>query len=185
MRRDARALSAKDHFAAMVFAQLTYRESLRDIEACLGSRWRLLYRSGTRGEVKRCNFAYANEHRGWRLFAKVATVLMSWARRLYHDQPTDLVLQADLFALDATLIELSSAFFPWARCRRNHKAMKLHVLLNLRSDIPAFVSLSKGDRHEIHALNEISLFVGSYYVMDRGSRISIRWPGYTKPPVGS
>jgi hypothetical protein len=168
MQRNTPALSAYDHFAAMVFAQLTYRESLRDIEACLGSRRQLLYRSGIRGEVKRCNLAYANERRDWRLFAEVAAVLMRRARRLYREQPSELGLEADLFALDATLIELSLALFPWARWQRNHAAMKLNVLLDLRGDIPAFVSLGKGDRHEIHALDEIPLFAGSYYVMDRG-----------------
>jgi hypothetical protein len=168
MKRATPALSAYDHFAAMVFAQLTYRESLRDIEACLGSRRQLLYRSGIRGEVKRCNLAYANEHRDWQLFADVAAVLMRRARRLYQDQPAELGLEGDLFALDATLIELSLALFPWARWQRNHAAMKLNVLLDLRGDIPAFVSLHEGDRHEIHALDEIPIYPGSYYVMDRG-----------------
>jgi len=168
MPRTSRSLSPYDHFAAMVFAQLTYRESLRDIEACLGSRRQLLYRSGIRGEVKRCNLAYANEHRDWQLFADVAAVLMRRARRLYQDQPAELGLEGDLFALDATLIELSLALFPWARWQRNHAAMKLNVLLDLRGDIPAFVSLHEGDRHEIHALDEIPVYAGSYYVMDRG-----------------
>lgn len=111
MRRETPALSAYDHFAAMVFAQLTYRESLRDIEACLGSKRPLLHRSGIRGEVKRCNLAYANERGDWRLFADVAAVLMRRARRLYQDQPAELGLEGDLFALDATLIELSLALF--------------------------------------------------------------------------
>ena len=168
MRRETPALSAYDHFATMVFAQLTYRESLRDIEACLGSRRRLLYRSGIRGEVKRCNLAYANEHRDWRLFANVAAVLMRQARRLYQDQPADLGLEGDLFALDATLIELSLALFPWARWQQTHAALKLNVLLDLRGDLPAFVSLHEGNRHEVKALDEIPVYAGSYYVMDRG-----------------
>jgi len=138
MRRDTQALSAYDHFATMVFAQLTYRESLRDIEACLGSRRRLLYRSGIRGDVKRCNLAYANEHRDWRLFADVTAVLMRQARRLYRDQPAELGFEGDLFALDATLIELSLALFPWARWQHTQAAMKLNLLLDLRGDIPAF-----------------------------------------------
>jgi hypothetical protein len=168
MKRETPALSAYDHFAAMVFAQLTYRESLRDIEACLGSRRQLLYSSGSRGEVKRCNLAYANEHRDWQLFADVAAVLMRRARRLYQDRPAELGLEGDLFALDATLIELNLALFPWARWQRNHAALKLNVLLDLRGDIPAFVSLHEGDRHEIHALDEIPVYSGRYYVMDRG-----------------
>jgi IS4 transposase len=168
MRRDTPALSAYDHFATMVFAQLTYRESLRDIEACLGSRRRLLYRSGIRGDVKRCNLAYANEHRDWRLFADVTAVLMRQARRLYRDQPAELGFEGDLFALDATLIELSLALFPWARWQHTQAAMKLNLLLDLRGDIPAFASLNEADRHEVKALDEIPVYAGSYYVMDRG-----------------
>ena len=168
MRRDTQALSAYDHFATMVFAQLTYRESLRDIEACLGSRRRLLYRSGIRGDVKRCNLAYANEHRDWRLFADVTAVLMRQARRLYRDQPAELGFEGDLFALDATLIELSLALFPWARWQHTQAAMKLNLLLDLRGDIPAFASLNEADRHEVKALDEIPVYAGSYYVMDRG-----------------
>jgi Transposase DDE domain/Domain of unknown function (DUF4372) len=168
MRRDTPSLSAYDHFATMVFAQLTYRESLRDIEACLGSRRRLLYRSGIRGEVKRCNLAYANEHRDWRLFADMAAVLMRQARRLYQDQPAELELEGDLFALDATRIELSLALFPWARWQETHAALKLNVLLDLRGDIPAFVSLHEGAQHDVKTLDEIPVYSGSYYVMDRG-----------------
>lgn len=168
MRRDTPALSAYDHFATMVFAQLTYRESLRDIEVCLNARRALLYHSGFRGAVKRCNLAYANEHRDWRLFAEVAGVLMRRARRLYADDPTPLGLDADLFALDATLIELSLALFPWARWQGTQAAVKLNVLLDLRADLPAFASLHEGDRHEVASLDEIPVHPGAYYVMDRG-----------------
>jgi hypothetical protein len=168
MSRDTPALSAYDHFATMVFAQLTYRESLRDIEACLNARRPLLYHAGIRGTVKRCNLAYANEHRDWRLFAEVAGVLMRRARRLYADDPTPLDLDADLFALDATLIELSLTLFPWARWQGTQAAVKLNVLLDLRADVPAFASLHEGDRHEVASLDEIPVYPGSYYVMDRG-----------------
>lgn len=168
MIRDTRALSAYDHFATMVFAQLTYRESLRDIEACLNARRSLLYHAGIRGTVKRCNLAYANEHRDWRLFAELAGVLMRRARRLYADEPTPLDLDADLFALDATLIDLSLALFPWARWQGTQAAVKLNVLLDLRADVPAFASLHEGDRHEVASLDEIPVYPGSYYVMDRG-----------------
>ena len=125
MPRDTPALSAYDQFAAMVFAQLTYRESLRDIEACLASRRRVLYHAGIRGAVKRCNLAYANEHRDWRLFADVAAVLMRQARKLYQDRPAELDLDGDLFALDATVIELSLKLFPWARWQRAQASVKL------------------------------------------------------------
>jgi hypothetical protein len=168
MSRDTPALSAYDHFATMIFAQLTYRESLRDIAICLNARRPLLYHAGIRGTVKRCNLAYANEHRDWRLFAEVAGVLMRRARRLYADDPTPLDLDADLFALDATLIELSLALFPWARWQGTHAAVKLNVLLDLRADVPAFASLHEGGRHEVASLDEIPVLPGSYYVMDRG-----------------
>jgi hypothetical protein len=168
MSRDTPALSAYDHFATMIFAQLTYRESLRDIAICLNARRPLLYHAGIRGTVKRCNLAYANEHRDWRLFAEVAGVLMRRARRLYADDPTPLDLDADLFALDATLIELSLALFPWARWQGTQAAVKLNVLLDLRADVPAFASLHEGDRHEVASLDEIPVLPGSYYVMDRG-----------------
>jgi len=168
MRRGTTALSAYDHFATMVFAQLTYRESLRDIEVCLNARRSLLYHAGIRGTVKRCNLAYANEHRDWRLFAELAGVLMRRARRLYADEPTPLGLDADLFALDATLIELSLALFPWARWQGTQAAVKLNVLLDLRADLPAFASLHEGDRHEVASLDEIPVYPGAYYVMDRG-----------------
>jgi len=168
MARDTPALSAYDHFATMVFAQLTYRESLRDIEVCLNARRPLLYHAGIRSTVKRCNLAYANEHRDWRLFAAVAGVLMRRARRLYADDPAPLDLDGDLFALDATLIELSLALFPWARWQGTQAAVKLNVLLDLRADVPAFASLHEGDRHEVASLDEIPLSPGSYYVMDRG-----------------
>jgi hypothetical protein len=168
MSRDTPALSAYDHFATMVFAQLTYRESLRDIEVCLNARRALLYHAGIRGTVKRCNLAYANEHRDWRLFAEVAGVLMRRARRLYAGEPTPLDLDADLFALDATLIDLSLALFPWARWQGTQAAVKLNVLLDLRADVPAFASLHEGNRHEVASLDAIPVYPGSYYVMDRG-----------------
>jgi hypothetical protein len=168
MRRGTPALSAYDHFAAMVFAQLTYRESLRDIEACLNARKALLYHAGIRGAVKRCNLAYANEHRDWRLFAGVASVLMRRARRMYGGDPTPLGLDAEVFALDATLIELSLALFPWARWQGTQSALKLNVLLDLRAELPVFASLHEGDRHEVASLEEIPVYPGAYYAMDRG-----------------
>ena len=166
--RDSPALSAYDHFATMVFAQLTHRESLRDIEVCLNARRPLLYHAGIRGTVKRCNLAYANEHRDWRLFAEVTGVLMRRARRIYADDPTPLDLDADLFALDATLINLSLALFPWARWQGTQAAVKLNVLLDLRADVPAFASLHESDRHKVAALDEITVYPGRFYVMDRG-----------------
>lgn len=140
-----KTLRAYDHFAAMVFAQLTYRESLRGIEACLNARPALAYHMGIRGRVTRTNLAYANDHRDWRAFAEVAAVLMRRAQRLQADTPPELGLEADLFALDATVIELSLTLFPWARWKKTLASVKLNVLLDLRGDIPVFASLHEGN----------------------------------------
>lgn len=161
-------MSAYDHFAAMVFAQLTYRESLRGIEACLCARPTIAYRMGFRGRVTRTNLAYANEHRDWRVFSKIAAVLMRRAQRLHADQTPAAGLEADLFALDATVIELSLALFPWAWWKQDLASVKLNVLLDLRADIPVFASLHDGARHEVATLDDIPVYPGSYYVMDRG-----------------
>jgi IS4 transposase len=168
MPRASRSLTVHDHFAAMVFAQLTYREGLRGIVACLGCRSQRAYHMGIRGRVTRTNLAYANNNRDWRVFADVAAVLMRRARRLYGDSPFELGLEADLFALDATLIELSVALFPWARWQKDQASVKLNVLLDLRDDIPVFASLHEGNRHEVASLDEIPVYPGSYYVIDRG-----------------
>jgi hypothetical protein len=168
MQRDTPMLSAYDHFATMVFAQLTYRESLRDIEACLGSRRRLLYHSGIRGTIKRCNLAYANEHRDARMFAEVAAVLMRRARRLYADEPTELGLDGELFAVDASLIELSLALFPWARWQGTQAAVKLNVMLAVTTEIPAFCTVVEGRCHDVNFLDDIPVAAGNYYVFDRG-----------------
>lgn len=168
MPRASRSLSVYDHFAAMIFAQLTHRGSLRDIETCLRARAARAYHLGIRGRVTRTNLAYANEHRDWRVFAEVAAVLMRRARRLYADTPFELDLEADLFALDATLIELSLALFPWARWQKKQASLKFNVLLDLRDDIPVFASLHEGNRHEVASLDDIPVYAGSYYAIDRG-----------------
>ena len=168
MPRTSRSLSPYDHFAAMVFAQLTFREGLRGIEACLHTRPSAAYRMGIRGRVTRTNLAYANDHRDWRVFAEVTAVLMRRAQRLYADTPPALGLEADLFALDATVIDLSLALFPWARWQQCKASVKLNVLLDLRGDIPVFANLYEGKRHEVASLDDIPLYPGSYYVMDRG-----------------
>ena len=175
MARTTPALSAYDHFAVMVFAQLTYRESLRDIEACLNSRLSLLYHSGIRGTVKRCNLAYANEHRPAALFADIAMVLMRRARRLYAHTPTELNLDGELFAIDATLIELSLAVFPWARWQGTQAAVKLNVMLAVSTELPTFCSLSSGKRHDVNFLDEVTFIAGCYYVFDRGYLDCARW----------
>jgi len=161
-------MSVYDHFGAMVFAQLTYRESLRAIETCLGSRPGLAYRMGFRGRITRTNIAYANDNRDWRIFADVAAVLMRRAQRLYIETPTELGLDVDLFALDATVIDLSIALFPWAKWKADHASVKLNVLLDLRGDIPVFASIYPGKKHEVASLDEIPIYPGAYYAMDRG-----------------
>lgn len=168
MPRETPALSPYDHFATMIFAQLTYRESLRDVEACLRSRRRVLYHAGIRGEVKRCNLAYANEQRDARLFAEVTTVLMRRAQRLDGAEPTALSLDGDLFAIDATLIDLSLALFPWARWQGTQAAVKLNVMLAVASDLPTFCTLVAGSRHDVHFLDEIAIPAGCYFCLDRG-----------------
>lgn len=165
--RRPRAFSAYDHFAAMIFAQLTYRQSLRDIEACLNARAEGLYHAGIRGRVSRCNLAYANEHRSWRVFAEVAQVLMRRVRRLGRTEPTT-SLAAEVFAFDATLIDVSLALCPWAHRQQAQAAVRLNVLLDTTLDVPEFASISGADTHEVRTLDEVPLHPGAVYVMDRG-----------------
>ncbi len=167
MPRRPRAFSAYDHFASMVFAQLTYRQSLRDIEVCLSARPDRLYHAGIRGRVSRCNLAYANQHRSWRVFAAAAEVLMRRARRIcppVGPAPVD----ADIFAFDASLIDLSLALCPWAHRQQSQAAVRLNVLLDTQLEVPDFASISEGDTHEVRALDAIPLHPGAFYVMDRG-----------------
>lgn len=169
-KRKPRGLSAYDHFLALCFAQLTYRESLRDIEACLKARAGLTYHLGFRGNITRTNLAYANEHRDWRLFAEVAQVLMRRAQRLYQTTPVDADWPALTFALDSTLIHLSAQLFPWAvrRGSRQLTAVKLHVLLNLRGNYPAWAAMSGIHVPDLKMLDVLPVEPGSCYVLDRG-----------------
>ncbi|MGH8019324.1 MAG: DUF4372 domain-containing protein [Opitutaceae bacterium] len=152
----------------MVFAQLTYRESLRDIEACLQSRRRVLYHSGIRGRMKRCTLACANEWRDSRLFAEVAAVLMRRARRWHASEPPELGLDGEFFAIDATLIDLSLALFPWAKWQGTQAAVKLNVMLAVASEMPTFCTLVEGRRRDVNFLDDAPFSKGSYYVLDRG-----------------
>ena len=166
--RRTHQLAPYEHFAAMVFGQLTFRVSLRDIEACLSARPKLLYHSGIRGRVTRTNLAYANEYRSWEMFAAVANVLMRKAQRMYAGTPLPLDLDGELFALDATLIDLSLKLFPWAQRQSGEAAVKLDVLLNLAGDVPAFANIRSGLAADVCALDDIPVFAGAYYVIDRG-----------------
>lgn len=165
--RRPRTFSAYDHFAAMVFAQLTYRQSLRDIETCLNARAGGLYHAGIRGRVSRCNLAYANEHRSWRVFAEVAQVLMRRVRRLGL-APSAGTPGPEVFAFDASLVDVSLALCPWAHRQQAQAAVRLNVLLDTHLAVPAFASISGGDTHEVRTLDELPLRPGAVYVMDRG-----------------
>jgi IS4 transposase len=164
-----RRFTCWDQFLAMVFAQLTYRESLRDIEACLGAIPERLYHLGFRcPSVSRTTLADANEKRDWRIYADFAQGLIDEARRLYAGESLGLVLDQTVYALDATIIELCLAVFPWARYQRTKGAIKLHTLLDLHGRIPTFVRITPAAVHEVNLLDELVPEPGSIYVMDRG-----------------
>jgi len=152
----------------MSFAQLTYRESLRDIEACLRSRSNLLYHLGIRGNVARSTLADANEQRDWRIYADLAQWLIARARKLYAQEDMGVDLDETLYALDSTTIDLCLTLFPWARFGRHKAAVKMHTLLDLRGAIPTFIRITEGKLHDVHFLDELILEAGAFYVMDRG-----------------
>ena len=157
-----------DQFRIMAFAQLTYRESLRDIEACLRAQNNKLYHMGIRSKVSRSTLAEANEMRDWRIYADFAHHLITIARKLYQKEPLAVELQNTLYALDATTIDLCLSLFPWARFRAAKGAVRLHTLLDLRGNIPSFIHISDGKLHEVNALDLIPLEAGAFYIMDRG-----------------
>ena len=163
-----RGFSCLDQYLAMAFAQLTYRESLRDIEACLRSVASKLYHMGLRGKVSRTTLADANESHDWRIFADFARVLIAIARPLYAGDPIGVDLDASLYALDSTTIDLCLALFPWARFRKHKAAVKMHTLLDLHGNIPTFISITEGKVHDVNILDEILPEAGAFYVMDRG-----------------
>jgi hypothetical protein len=152
----------------MAFAQLTYRESLRDIEACLGAMGSKRYHAGIRGPVRRSTLADANENRDWRIYADFAQVLIAAARKLYAQDEFGVALKQTAYALDSTTIDLCLALFPWARFRRRKGAVKLHTLLDLRGGIPCFIHVSHGKMHDVTALDHLVIEPGAFYIMDRG-----------------
>jgi hypothetical protein len=162
-----RGLTCWDQYLAMAFAQLTYRESLRDIEACLRSLQGKLYHLGFRGQVARSTLANANEVRDWRIFADFAHRLIATARGLYVSEPMGVDLGESLYALDSTTIDLCLALFPWARFRQHKAAVKIHALLDLHGNIPTFIRVTSGDVHDVNILDEILPEPGAFYVMDR------------------
>ncbi|MCI0349719.1 MAG: IS4 family transposase [Acidobacteriales bacterium] len=163
-----RGFSCLDQYLAMAFAQLTYRESLRDIEACLRSVGRKLYHMGLRGKVSRTTLADANESHDWRIYADFAQVLIGIARPLYAHDPIGVELAHSLYALDSTTIDLCLSLFPWARFRKHKAAVKMHTLLDLHGNIPTFISITDGKVHDVNILDEILPEAGAFYVMDRG-----------------
>ena len=165
--RRIRTFSCWDQFLVMLFAQLTYRESLRDIESCLRAFPKQLYHLGIRGVISRSTLADANEKRSWRIWADFALVLIAHARRLYAGEPVAGRLKAAVYVFDTTTIDLCLTLFPWARFRRRKGAVKLHTLLNLRGNIPCFINVSEGSVHEVNVLDELLLEPGAYYIMDR------------------
>jgi hypothetical protein len=163
-----KSFSCKDQYLCMAFAQLTFRESLRDIEACLRSQTEKLYHMGIRGQVSRNTLANANATRDWRIYADFAQRLIGIARKLYLNEPFGIDLTNTAYALDSTTIDLSLSLFPWAPFRRTKAAVKMHTLLDLRGNIPSFIHISDGKLHDVNILDQLIPEAGAFYVMDRG-----------------
>jgi hypothetical protein len=163
-----RTLSCAEQYRAMAFAQLTYRESLRDIETCLSAQTAKLYHMGIRDPVRRSTLADANESRDWRIYAALAQRLIAQARKLYAGEDLGLDLKNTVYALDSTTIDLCLSVFPWAHFRSTKSAVKMHTLLDLRGNIPSFIHISEGKLHDVHALDLLIPEPGAIYVMDRG-----------------
>ena len=163
-----RSFTCLDQFLCMAFAQLTYRESLRDIECCLRAMREKLYHMGIRGKVSRSTIAYANENRDWRIYCDFAQILIHQARQLYANDDFGLQLDETVYALDATIIDLCLSVFPWARYSKRTGAIKLHTLLDLRGNIPSFIAITQGRVHEVNILDELIPEAGAIYILDRG-----------------
>ena len=163
-----RTFSCWDQFLCMSFAQLTYRESLRDIEACLRSLNTKLYHIGIRDNVSRSTLAKANEKRDWRIYADFAQILIHKAKKLYINEPFGVDIDETVYALDSTTIDLCLSLFPWAQFRKHKGAIKMHTLLNLRGSIPEFIRITDGKVHDVNILDELFPEPGSLYIMDRG-----------------
>lgn len=166
--RKTQTFSCMDQFLCMAFAQLTYRESLRDIEVCLRGNLSKLYHMGIRSRISRSTIADANENRDWRIYADFAQILISIAKELYAKDDFGITLEAEVYALDSTTIDLCLSLFPWARFRHTKGAIKLHTLLNLRGNIPEFIHISDGKLHDVNILDILIPQPGSFYLMDRG-----------------
>jgi len=166
--RYVKDFSCWDQFLCLAFAQLTYRESLRDIEACLRTQQPKLYHMGFRSPVSRATLAYANEHRDWRIYADFAQGLIRIARDLYHGEPLGVELDQTVYAFDSTTIDLCLSLFPWGQFRRRKSAVKIHTLLDLRGSIPASVYVTGGQVHDVNLLDQLLPEPGAFYLLDRG-----------------
>jgi len=166
--RRIRALSCAEQFRVMAFAQITYRESLRDIETCLSAQGRKLYHMGFREPIRRSTLADANERRDWRIYAELGQRLIARARTLYARESFGVELDHTVYALDATTIDLCLSMFPWAPFRSTKAAVKLHTLLDLRGSIPSFIHISDGKLYDVNVLDLLLPEAGAFYVMDRG-----------------
>jgi hypothetical protein len=162
------SFSCLDQFLCLAFAQLTYRESLRDIEACLRAHQSQLYHMGIRGGISRNNLANANQQRDWRIYADFARVLIAQARTLYQHEPFAVELDQTVYAFDSTTVDLCLSLFPWAQFRRHKSAVKLHTLLDLRGNIPTAVYVTGGRVTDANLLDQLALEVGAFYLLDRG-----------------
>ena len=165
---NVRTFSSLDQFLSMAFAQITFRESLRDIEACMEAHATKAYHLGLRGDFTRSNLADANERCDWRLYCEFAQALIRIARQLYATEPFGLELDSTVYALDSTTIDLCLTMFPWAPFRSTKAAIKLHTLLDLRGNIPSFIHISDGKWHDVNVLDILIPEPGAFYVMDRG-----------------
>lgn len=164
-----RSFSCWDQFLCMSFAQLTYRDSLRDVETCLRAQPQKLYHLGIRGNPSRTNIADANQKRDWQIYGEFAQYLISQARSLYRDEnPFSIDLENTVYALDSLTIYLCLSLFPWAKFRKTKSAVKLHTLLDMRGSIPSYIKITKGSVHDVNILDDLVLEPGSFYVMDRG-----------------
>lgn len=162
-----RKFSCRDQLLSMAFAQLTGRESLRDIETCLDAMNGKLYHAGFRSKVRRSTLADANKNRDYRIYAEFAQILITRARGLYADEPFGVELEQSAYALDSTTVDLCLTLFPWAHFRRTKAAVKMHTLMDLRGSIPCFIRLTDGKTHDVNILDEIPIEAGAFYIMDR------------------
>ena len=166
--RRSRGFSCRDQYLCLAFAQLTFRESLRDIETCLRAFESKLYHAGFRGNISRSTLADANRAHDWRIYADFAQVLINRARKMYANEPIGVELEQTVYALDSTTIDLCLSLFPWAQFRQRKGAIKLHTLVDLRGNIPCFIWISNGKTHDVNVLDQLPVEPGSFYVMDRG-----------------